>query len=111
MSENISRCFEGEFYYLLLLEPSCFIEADLKGAQGGAPCLFFCNHFAEVEIMLFEVELIINNAPLKHVYPNSKKTFIKETPIIFYLTDSYSNTTATVATNLTVLSSTTDKIN
>ena len=26
--------------------------------------LVFCNHFEELQTMLFEVELIINNAPL-----------------------------------------------
>ena len=62
--------------------------------------------------MLFEVELTINNAPLINVYPNTIET---------YLTPNYvlsgrqlllsSNTTSTVAANLIVLSSTTDKIN
>ena len=28
---------------------------------------FFCNHFEELQTVLFEVELIINNAPLTYV--------------------------------------------
>ena len=30
----------------------------------------FFNHFEELQTVLFEVELIINNASLTHVYPN-----------------------------------------
>ena len=62
--------------------------------------------------MFIEVKLIINNAPLTCVYPNT---------IRIYLTPNHllsarqllccSNTTLTVVRNLTVLSSTTDKIN
>ena len=33
--------------------------------------LAFCNHFEELQTMLFEVELIINDAPLIYVYPNT----------------------------------------
>ena len=32
---------------------------------------FFCNHFEDLQTVLFEVELIINNAPLTYVYPNA----------------------------------------
>ena len=31
----------------------------------------FCNNFEDPETVLFEVELIINNAPLTYVYPNT----------------------------------------
>ena len=35
--------------------------------------LFYC-HFEELETVLNEVKLIINNAPLTYVYPNTIKT-------------------------------------
>ena len=46
------------------------------GAQGAAPLYFlqpfvFCNHFEKLQTILFEVELIINDAPLIYVYPNT----------------------------------------
>ena len=63
--------------------------------------------------MLFVVELIINDAPSTYVYPNTIETY-SSTPnnLLFgrQLLHS-SNTTSTVVRNLTVLSSTTDKIN
>ena len=60
---------------------------------------FFCNHFEKLQTVLSEVELIINNAPLTYVYPNTIETCL--TP----------NTTSTAVRNLTVPSSTTDEIN
>ena len=62
--------------------------------------------------MLFEVELIINNTPLIYVYPNTIETCLAPNHLLFgrQLLLS-SNTTSTVAENLTVFSSTTDKIN
>ena len=74
--------------------------------------LRFCNHFEELKTLLMEVKLIINNAPLTYVYPNTIKTCLTLNHLLFgrqllY----YSNTTSTVVRNLTVLSSTTDKIN
>ena len=73
--------------------------------------LVFCNHFEELKIMLFEVELIINNAPLIYLYPNTIKTCLTPNYLLFgrQLLLS-SNTTSTVAANLTVLSSNTDEI-
>ena len=56
-------------------------EADLKGARGvHTPIffcnhLFFCNHFEELQTVFIPVKLIINNAPLTYVYPNTVKTF------------------------------------
>ena len=62
--------------------------------------------------MLFEVELIINNLPLIYVYQNSIKTCITPNFLLFGRQPlSSSNITSTAAMNLTVLSSTTDKIN
>ena len=53
----------------------------LGGGVGWVPFLFFastfflfCNNFEELKTMLFEVELIINNAPLTYVYPNTIET-------------------------------------
>ena len=33
--------------------------------------LVFCNRLEELQTVLFEAELIINNAPLTYVYPNT----------------------------------------
>ena len=50
----------------------------------GITC-FFCSHFEESQTVLFEVELIINNAPLRYVYLNTIETCL--TPIICYFGD------------------------
>ena len=72
----------------------------------------FCNHFEELQTVLFEVELVINNAPLTYVYPNTVETCLRPTHLFFDRELLYSsNTTSTVIRNLTVNSSTTDKIN
>ena len=87
-----------------------------RGARGArAPffCshLFFCNRFEELHTALFEVELITNNAPLRYVYPNTTQTCLTPNHSLFRRQLSYSsNTTSTLIRNLTVLSSTTDKI-
>ena len=89
---------------------------NLEGAQGARAPLFlqssivFCNHFEELQTVLTEVKLVINNAPLTYVYPNTIKTCLTPNHLLFgrqllY----YSNTTSHVVRNLTVLSSTTDK--
>ena len=72
----------------------------------------FLNHFEELQNVLFQVELIINNAPLIYVYPNTIKICLTPNYLLFgrQLLLS-SNTTSTVAANITVLSSTTDKVN
>ena len=52
------------------------------GHWGHMPCLFFaitcfgffCNHFEELQTVLFEVEMTINNAPLTYIYPNTIET-------------------------------------
>ena len=74
--------------------------------------LFFCDHFGELQTVLTEVKLIINNAPLTYVYPNTIKTYLTPNHLLFgRQLLCYSNTTSAVIRNLTVLSSTTDKIN
>ena len=102
-------------------------EVDLGGGGGGvgwdargAPLFFavtcffffFWNHFEELQTVFFEVELIINNKLLTYVYPNTIKTCFTPNHLLFGRQLLYSsNTTSTVVRNLTVLSSTTDKIN
>ena len=59
------------------------------GHRGCVPPLFFCNHlffcshFEELQTVLFEVELIINNAPLTYVYPNTIKTCVTPNHLLF----------------------------
>ena len=62
-----------------------------------------CNHLEELQTMLFKVEPIINNAPLIYVYLNTIETCL--TPNLFFFVRQLlqsSNTTSTVAENLTV---------
>ena len=74
--------------------------------------LFFCYQFEELQTVRIEVKLIINNASLTYVYPNTIKTYLTPNHLLFgRQLLCYSNTTSTVVRNLTVLSSTTDKIN
>ena len=91
-------------------------ETDLKKGAGGISLFFaitcFLQLLCRLEIVLFEDKLIINNAHLKYVYPNTKEKCLSPNHLLFDRQLLYSsNTTLTVATNLTVLSSTTDKIN
>ena len=86
-------------------------EVDLARGVGDAPP-FFCNHSEELQTVLTEVKLIIYNAHLTYVYPNTIKICLTINHLFFgrqllY----YSNTTSTVVRNLTVLWSTTDRIN
>ena len=70
------------------------------------------NHFKELQTVFFEVELIINNAPLTYFYPNAIETCLTTNHLLFGRQLLYSyKTTSTAVRNLTVLSSTTDKIN
>ena len=82
-----------------------------EGAGGIRPPSF-CNHFEELQTVLFEVELIINNKTLTYVYPNTIKTCFIPNHLLFGRQLLYtSDTTSTVVRNLTILSSTTEKIN
>ena len=86
-------------------------QADLEGTRG-ARASFFCNYFEELQTVLIEVKLIINNAPFTYVYPNTIKTYLTPNHLLFgRRLLCYSNTTSTVVRTLTILSSTTDKIN
>ena len=89
-----------------------------RGRRGRALSLLFCNHllfsgyFQELQTVLIKVKVIINNALLTYVYPNTIKTIL--TPNYLLIGRQllcYSNTTWTVVRDLTVLSSTTDETN
>ena len=62
--------------------------------------------------VLIKVKLIIDNALLTYVYPNTIKTYLTPNHSLFSRQLlCCSNTKSTVVRNLTVLSTTTDKIN
>ena len=88
-------------------------EANSRGRERRARASsFFCNHFEELQTVFFEVELIINNAILTYVYPNTIETCLTPNHLLFGRQLLYSsNTTSTVVGSLTVLSSSIDKIN
>ena len=97
MKKNIS--FEINF---ILLQRQIY-----GGEMRGASPSFFCNHFQELQIVLPEVELINNNAPLINVYSNVIKTCLTPNYLLFSRQLLYSfNAASTVVRNLTVLSST-----
>ena len=74
--------------------------------------LFFCDHFEELQTVLIGVKMIINNTPLAYVFPNTIKSYLTPNHLLFgRQLLCYSSTTSTVVRNLTVLSSTIDKIN
>ena len=89
-----------------------------RGGGGGggrrgffAITCFFCDHFEELQTVSIEVKLIINNAPLTYVYPNTIKTYFTPDHLLFgRRLLCYSNTASTGVRNLTVLRSTIDKI-
>ena len=45
--------------------------------------LAFYNHFEELQTMLFEIELIINNVPLIHVYPKTIEICLTPNYLLF----------------------------
>ena len=66
--------------------------------------MFFCNHIEELQTVLFEVELITNNASLTCAYPNTIETCLTPYHLLFGGQLLYSsNTTSTVVRNLIVL--------
>ena len=79
------------------------------GGMWGARTPLFCDHFEGLQTVLFKVELIINSKTLTYVYPDNIET---PNHLSFGRQLLYSsNTTSAVFRNLTVLPSTTDKIN
>ena len=64
------------------------LRGGVRGTRPLAPLFFaitcfFKNHFEELLNVLFEVELIINNAPLIYVYPNTIKTCLIPNHLLF----------------------------
>ena len=57
------------------------LQRQIQG-EGGTG-VFFCNHFEELQTVLFEVELIVNNKTLTYVYPNTIKTCFTPNHLIF----------------------------
>ena len=45
--------------------------------------LVFFNHFEEIQTVLFQAELIIGNAPLIYVYPNTLETCLTPNHFLF----------------------------
>ena len=45
--------------------------------------LAFLNHFEEIQIVLFKSELIISNATLTYVYPNTLETYLTLNNLLF----------------------------
>ena len=67
-----------------------YIQKRIQGVAQGAlyfaitySFIFFCNHFEELQTVLIEVELIINNAPLTYVYPNTIETCLTPDHLLF----------------------------
>ena len=56
--------------------------------------VFCCNHFKELETVLFEVKLIINNAPLTYVYPNINETCLTPNHLLYGRQLPYKHTTS-----------------
>ena len=126
----LNHCFRSFDQLILHLKPKISIsslkskqdylhalESDSGGREGCTfPIfcnhLFFCNHFKELQTLLFEVELIINDVPLTYVYTNIIETCLTPKHLLFGSQLSYSSDTkSTIVRNLTVFPSTTDKIN
>ena len=106
----ITSYLQKKFYYIT--------KGGLRGGTGDARALFFAttcffyDHFEELQTVFIEVKLIINNAPLTYAYSNTIKTYLTPNHLLSgRQLLCYSNTASTVVRNLTVLSTTTDKIN
>ena len=89
-----------------------YSEVDLEGGLLGRAPVIFCNHFEELKVVLTEVKLVIIDAALTQVNPNTIKICLTFNHLLLgrqllY----YSKTKSTAVRNLTVLSNTTDKIN
>ena len=98
--------------YIIIREPfQRRIQGVTRGARGPPFFTITCCCFF-FTITLKNYRQIINNATLTYVYPNTIETCLTPNHLLFgrQLLCS-SNTTSTVVRNLTVFSSTTDKIN
>ena len=82
----------------------------MKSAHKKNPKLSKKNFIENLSLSFFVLKR--QNAPLTYVYPNTIRTYLTPNHLLFdRQLLCYSNTTSTVVRNLTVLSSTTDKIN
>ena len=71
-------------------------EADLRGARPPlmfAITCFFCNHYEELQTVLYEVKLITNNAPLTYVYRNTIEVCLTPNHLLFGRQLTYKHTT------------------
>ena len=62
---------------------SCFQFVFLEADSGRTPFFFFCNHFEELQTVLFQAELINNDIPLTYVYPNTIDTCLTPNHLLF----------------------------
>ena len=62
----------------------CHFQGRIKD---GLPIFFnhlcLCNHFEELQTVLFDVELIISNVPLTYIYPNIIETCLTPNHLLF----------------------------
>ena len=91
MKTNVRHQQKTIFSIKKYLPIQTYTEVDSEGSAGDAPppppifCnhLFFLNQFEELQTVLFEAELIINNAPLKYVYPNTIEIYSTPNHLLF----------------------------
>ena len=78
------------------------------GAERGCPPYYLQSlvFLQSLQNVLFKVKLVINNAPLTYVYPNTVETYLTAIHLLLgrQLSNSF-NTTSAVVKNLTVPSS------
>ena len=110
--DNISWSQSIMYFLILFSLYSNDLEADLERVWGDRDLPISCNHFEELQTVLFEVEVIINTAPLTYAYANTIETCLTPNCLLFGRHWLYCfNTASAVVRNLNVLSSSTDKIN
>ena len=112
----VEAFFPLKIFWLLTSNRRRF-RGDGGGGGGGRVPFFaitwvFCNCFEELQTVFIEIELIINILPLTYIYQNTIGTCLTPNHLLFGRQLLYSsNTNSTVVRNVTVLSSTADKIN
>ena len=68
--------------YITSTEVNSVAGAGGRALGGGRPH-FFGNNFEELQTVLFEAELIINNALLTYIYPNTIETCLTPNHLLF----------------------------
>ena len=87
-------CYEDIHFTTSLLHKSSTCRGGFKDGRGERPpalpplplflqSLVFRNHFEELQTMLFEAELVINNARLIYVYPNTIEICLTTSYLLF----------------------------